>query len=74
MILKCLFVSFIVQNFKEVLRADLELLRIRGFRKSSKHNFHVPLGLFHCVKKSLQQIQSCKDAQFFVPKWPNSSK
>ena len=33
-ILKYLFVSVIVQNFKEVLRADLELLRIRSFGKS----------------------------------------
>ena len=70
MILKCFSVSFIVQNFKEVFRADLEFLRIRSFKKSN--NFHVPL--FYFVKKPLQHAQSCEDAQFFLPKWSNSSK
>ena len=80
----CLLAPFILQNFKEILRANLELWgctifgsKIPQFAPSKSFWYkpllllsftYRPFSLDKSLKKFLQRIQSYEDAQFLGPK------
>ena len=80
-----LFHIHFLQNFKTILRANLEVSRCAIFGHKMTHlswtNFfwyeplllpsftYWPFSLCKIYKKFLQPIQSCEDAPFLDPKW-----
>ena len=83
-----LLAPFILQNFKEILRANPELRGCAIFRPKMAHLswtiffginhyyfFHLSIGTFHCAKfKLLQRILSYEDAPVLGPKWSTCPK
>ena len=80
-----LLTPFVLQNFKKFLKPiqiyDVPFLGpkypnlswTKFFGTNHYYHFHLPIGPFYWAKfkkkKSLQRIQSYKDATFWSPKW-----
>ena len=74
-----LLASFILQNFKKILRADVpfwgpkwSICPPKGFFGTNHYYyFHLPIGRFHCTKykKFLLWIQNYENAPFWGPIW-----